>query len=405
MKGEVFMKRKMLKTAVLSGAAAMLFAMTAFADTRITSVSVKSSAPDYEMTAGECVSPEFYSGSGMYEVSYTDETSSSSQNNPKTEHTYEIRLDAYDGYYFPDEDYVNVKVDGATRIIRKRREDSTTFTIRVRAYPYYQWPEVTGIEGVSETSTRISWDKGGASKWEYVLEWTDTYGEEKQKHSTTTKNYVDVKSYNKEYTGSNEDRDDSKVTAFSIRAVGNAGDNERIADGVWTGNADYSEYEDDYSTWYEAVGSRGNHSSSSSGSGSSGSSGTIYPGGPGSSTGANLPSYVVRGTWTDHGNGLWSFTDINGKQYRNEWAAVDNSQYANTALGQQPFDWFWFDANGFMYTGWLQEPGTGNWFYLQTESNGTRGAMFTGWHWIGGKQYYFNEVSDGTRGRCTNPYQ
>ena len=390
------MKRRFFKTAVLSAAAVFILSMTAFADTRITNVSIRSGAEDTDMEAGVCVSPYFYSNSDMYEVSYTDTTSGSTQS-PKRERTYEIRLDANYGYYFPKENYVNVSVDGVSSISRKDTEDDTTFIIRVRAYPYYQWPAVTGIEGVNGESERIKWEDDGADKWEYVLTYTDTYGEERQKHGTTTKNYLDVKSYNKKYTGTNPDRDHSEVTGFAVRAVGKAGSNNRVADGVWAsvGDVDYSEYDEGYTTWYDALGNVSSGTQVSEGT-STGGSGTIY---------TQLPSYVVRGTWTDHGNGNWSFTDTNGKLYRNEWAAVDNSQYANTALGQQPFDWFYFDANGFMYTGWLQEPGTGHWFFLQTESNGTRGAMFTGWHNIDGVNYYFNEVSDGTRGMCTNPYQ
>ena len=396
------MRNKMLKIAGLTAAAAVMLSMTAFADTRITNVSIRSSAEDADMEPGVLVAPYFYSNSDMYEVTYNDETTTTTSNSPKRERTYEIRLDANQGYYFPKENQVNVSVDGVNSISRKDTEDETTFIIRVRAYPYYQWPEVTGIEGVDNTSTKITWEDGDADKWEYVLQYVDTYGEERVKHGTTTRASLDVKTYNKEYTGSNEDRQDSEVVGFAVRAVGNAGSNNRVADGVWTsiGNVDYSEYDEGYTTWYDAL---GNVSSGTQVSGSTGSShGSSTP----VVTSPQLPSYVVRGTWTDHGNGLWSFTDVNGKRYVNEWAAVDNSQYANTSLGQQPFDWFYFDGSGYMYTGWLENPaGSGDWYYLQTESNGTRGAMYTGWHTINGKNYHFNENSDGYRGRCTNPYQ
>lgn len=392
------MKKNLWKTAVLAAGAAILMTVPAFAATRITNVSLQSGPDeDVEVTSGSTVSPVFSSSSEMYEVSYTD--TSNDDTDPKKEHTYEIRLDANDGYYFPKETEVNVSVSNVSKIIRKDTEDDTTFIVRVRAYPYYQWPEVTGVSGLD--GEKITWDKGKASKWEYVLEYTDIYGNDKVKHGTTTKNYLDVKSYNKEYTGSNEDRQDSKVTAFAVRAIGNAGSNQRVADGVWSGNADYSEYSDDYSSWGDAVGNRGSSGTATSGStGSSGSSATNPGLSPNSSS---LPSYVIRGTWSDNGNGNWSFTDVNGHRYVNEWAAVDNSQYANTAAGQPLFDWFYFDGSGNMYTGWLKDANN-DWYYLQTESNGTRGAMFTGWHIINGKNYHFNENSDGTRGKCLNPY-
>ena len=393
------MKRFLFKSLAAGALLTAALAMTSFAATSITNVSIKSGPDDTEVQSGVCVSPSFYSDSGAYEVSYSD--TSSSDDNPKKEHTYEIRLDANDGYYFPKETSVNVSVAGVTRIVKKDTEDSTTFIIRVRAYPYYQWPEVTGVEGVSADSTKISWEKGGASKWEYVLEWTDTYGEEKSKHGTTTTNSISVKSYNKKYTGSSSDREDSKVTAFAVRAVGNAGSNTRVANGVWTGGADYSEYNEEYSSWYDAVGNTG--STDTQTSGSTGSSTNTGTGTPGSS--ATLPSYVVRGTWNEvpQGSGQWTFTGTDGHLYRNEWAAVDNSQYANTAAGQQLFDWFFFDENGYMHTGWYRDPSTGYWYYLQELSNGVRGRMVTGSYTINGKTYQFSDVSDGYRGHCLNP--
>lgn len=47
-----------------------------------------------------------------------------------------------------------------------------------------------------------------------------------------------------------------------------------------------------------------------------------------------------------------------------------------------------------MATGWIFDPAYGGWFYLKPD-----GTMVTGWNTIDGKQYYFNPVSDGTKGR------
>lgn len=84
--------------------------------------------------------------------------------------------------------------------------------------------------------------------------------------------------------------------------------------------------------------------------------------------------------------------------YRNAWAAVENP-YANTAAGQQAFDWFRFDENGIMMTGWFHDASDGFWYYLNPVSDNTRGRMLTGWALIDGKYYYFNPASDGHRGR------
>ena len=73
--------------------------------------------------------------------------------------------------------------------------------------------------------------------------------------------------------------------------------------------------------------------------------------------------------------------------------------YANAALGQSGYDWFRFDADGNMVTGWFQDS-DGNWYYMNPNSDGTRGRMLTGWFQdVDGSWYYLNPNSDGTRGR------
>lgn len=154
-------------------------------------------------------------------------------------------------------------------------------------------------------------------------------------------------------------------------------------------------------------GSGGGGGGSSSGSGGGGGSSSGGGGGGGSSSGRggststnnsntvlNLPPYVVKGAWVQISD-KWMFTDNNGVAYKNNWAAIYNP-YANPALGQQMFDWFWFDENGYMITGWVLHEGL--WYFMNTASDGTQGRMVTKWHQVDGNWYYFNDVSDGTRG-------
>lgn len=136
---------------------------------------------------------------------------------------------------------------------------------------------------------------------------------------------------------------------------------------------------------------------SSSGSGSYGSTSST------ASTGSIVVGGVtaVKGTWSQAVDGTWSFM-AGEKQYRNEWAFVYNP-YANAAAGQSVVDWFRFDENGKMVTGWYVDT-DGNRYYLNESSDGTLGRMFTGWNQIKGadgqaRWYYFNTVSDGTRGK------
>ena len=103
----------------------------------------------------------------------------------------------------------------------------------------------------------------------------------------------------------------------------------------------------------------------------------------------------MTGTWTRTADGNWTFTDSKGVAYKNRWASVYNP-YANKAVGQNSYDWFYFDENGFMATGWITDHNRR--YYLNPVSDGTRGCMFTGWKQIGGKWYYLNEISDGTKG-------
>ena len=102
----------------------------------------------------------------------------------------------------------------------------------------------------------------------------------------------------------------------------------------------------------------------------------------------------MKGNWGTK-NGKWTFTDNKGVAYKEKWAAVYNP-YANTAAGQQAFDWFYFDKNGEMVTGWILDGGL--YYYCSPLSDGTQGRMVTGWFQIDGAWYYFNPNSDGTRG-------
>ena len=73
-------------------------------------------------------------------------------------------------------------------------------------------------------------------------------------------------------------------------------------------------------------------------------------------------------------------------------------------------DWYYFGDDGIMRTGWmgkyhLHEISDGslgkmdygwyfdgtNWYFLNTEHDGQFGAFVTGWQWIDGWCYYFNE--------------
>lgn len=165
----------------------------------------------------------------------------------------------------------------------------------------------------------------------------------------------------------------------------------------------FSVKDETYSGGSSGGGGGGGGSSSGGGhsSGSASVAGASGVAGPGS--GSSLPSYVVRGSWSQDASGRWQFSSEE-RIYKNEWAAIYNP-YADAAKGQSAYDWFRFDENGYMVTGWFVDPADGNVYYLNTVSDNTLGRMMTGWQWIDGNGdgvaecYYLNPDSDGTRGR------
>lgn len=100
-----------------------------------------------------------------------------------------------------------------------------------------------------------------------------------------------------------------------------------------------------------------------------------------SGTTNSAPSAGTAG-WRSNSTGWW-YQNADGSYQANSWLFTDNN-------------WFHFDGNGYMQTGWITDGGRR--FYLNPVSDGTKGRMVTGWCWINGKCYYFNPVSDGTRG-------
>lgn len=97
-------------------------------------------------------------------------------------------------------------------------------------------------------------------------------------------------------------------------------------------------------------------------------------------------AYAVQGTWSREGLN-WQFRLANGELAVSRWACI---------LWNNAYEWFYFDAEGMMATGWVAL--NGQTFYLQPVSDGGLGRMLTGWQQIDGKWYWFNTVSDGSKG-------
>ena len=86
--------------------------------------------------------------------------------------------------------------------------------------------------------------------------------------------------------------------------------------------------------------------------------------------------------------GAWQ---TNGAQW--QYRLEDTGELVKSAWHQTDGGWYRFDENGFMNTGWYLDA-DGSWYYLNPVSDGTKGKMAAGWHWIDGYCYYLTEKAD-----------
>ncbi len=92
------------------------------------------------------------------------------------------------------------------------------------------------------------------------------------------------------------------------------------------------------------------------------------------------------GKWVQNEKGWWYSYD-NGTWPASQWAELKWRGVKN---------WYYFDAEGYMVTGWHQDGG--NMYYLHPTADGTRGYMYTGWKQIDNNWYYFNPMAGGPMG-------
>ena len=88
-------------------------------------------------------------------------------------------------------------------------------------------------------------------------------------------------------------------------------------------------------------------------------------------------------SWQRDNKGWW-IKNSDGSYPRNEWKLVNNS-------------WYFFDSQGYMFTGWLNI--SGSWYFLNTDEGSNNGKMVTGWRAVSGKWYYLSTATDGSGGK------
>lgn len=107
-------------------------------------------------------------------------------------------------------------------------------------------------------------------------------------------------------------------------------------------------------------------------------------------------------TGTGKGYSRW-IQDANGWRLLyadNTWASGTKIQKADGRVEEQILwelingAWFAFGADGYLKTGFIFDLQLNGWFYVDVNT-----GMYTGWHNIGSFWYYFNPLSDGTKGK------
>ena len=132
-------------------------------------------------------------------------------------------------------------------------------------------------------------------------------------------------------------------------------------------------------------GGGGSRSGGGGGGGSrSGGSSSSRSGGGSAKSSQNSTSVPQGGILWQRDNKGWWIKNSDGSYPRNEWKLVNNS-------------WYFFDSQGYMFTGWLNI--SGSWYFLNTDEGSNNGKMVTGWRAVSGKWYYLSTAIDGSGGK------
>lgn len=121
------------------------------------------------------------------------------------------------------------------------------------------------------------------------------------------------------------------------------------------------------------------------------------------------PGEIKKGTW-QYESGGWKYYESSGNAVSG-WIETESGwYYINPSDGRMSTGWQQIDGKNYyfnqekdgtagrMRTGWFQDENR-NWFFMNTVHDGSFGCAVTGWQWIDGHCYYFEETSGGSTGR------
>lgn len=327
---------------------------------KITSVTLHISAELGEDSDFSDMSLQITAGSGNYSL---DEYEVVNDTGSSAYPIVQVTLDAENGYYF-DVSSKGISLEGeeADCTAKNTKNDKETLVLKIKLTDL-----TANLNPVSsaelDSDGEGTWTSvAGARKYELRLYRGSTMVGSSKNTSDTEYDFSSMITRKGDYF-------------FKVRAIGhNSGDKSD-----WTKSDSY--YFDESlssSSWWDDD-DDGPGSSDSDSPGSPG--GPDGPGNPRYTGGNGGPGNAGSG-WQQNQNGWW-YKNADGSYPVSAWLFTDNN-------------WFHFDNSGYMQTGWINDGG--RLFYLNPYSDGTKGKMMTGWQCINGKYYYFNPVSDGSQG-------
>lgn len=92
------------------------------------------------------------------------------------------------------------------------------------------------------------------------------------------------------------------------------------------------------------------------------------------------------GQWMQNEKGWW-FAALDGTYPADSWYECSSNGFKA---------WYYFNAEGYMNSGWFTDR-DGNTYFLHDQNDSRAGSMYTGWNWINGKCYYFQNTPDPNR--------
>ena len=87
------------------------------------------------------------------------------------------------------------------------------------------------------------------------------------------------------------------------------------------------------------------------------------------------------GQWMQNEKGWW-FAPLDGTYPADSWYECSSNGFKA---------WYYFNAEGYMNSGWFTDR-DGNTYFLHDQNDSRAGSMYTGWNWINGKCYYFQDT-------------